>query len=209
MFHVEHVLKKLFVNKDLPKIKGQLELLKEKYFKWNNVYNISSIRNENDFWIKHVLDSLCLAKYLSLDPKIKKIIDVGSGGGFPAIVLSMVLDSDVLALEPIKKKTDFIDYCSLKIGLKNLHTINSKFQNMRLDQDVVVSRALGMYNELCTHSFSQDKKPRVVIMTTNKNIKELSFEHVTIKDQYDEVSEFSLGKLEDHILCEVYSKKYN
>lgn len=209
MFHVEHVLDKFFENKNLNEIKSQLELLKERYFKWNKVYNISSIRDEEGFWIKHVIDSLCLCKYLGTDPGAKKIIDVGSGGGFPAIILSIVLSSEITALEPIKKKTDFIDHCALRLGLKNLKTLNARFEDTKFDHDVVVSRALGMYNELCRHSFSQAKVPKVILMTTKTNLKALVYKNTIVSEQYEQVEKLTKSELRDHVLCEVYPEITN
>ncbi len=206
-FHVEHIIEKFFPNKNLDEIFSKFCLLKEHYFKWNQNVNISSIRDEDGFWLKHIIDGLCLAKYIDDNYKNKEILDVGSGGGFPALVLAIVLDSKVVALEPLRKKTDFIEYSSVKLGLKNITIINSKFGNIKKSYPIVASRALGMYNELCRHFFKLDPKTKVIIMTTNKGLKQLEVNYKTITTQYDYVKSIHSNVLENYVLCECFSQK--
>jgi 16S rRNA (guanine(527)-N(7))-methyltransferase RsmG len=207
MFHVERTIEKFFPNKDLIVVMDRMRLLKELYFKWNEAINISSIRDEDGFWLKHVADSLCLSKYLHDNYNNESVLDVGSGGGFPALIIAIMLESQVTALEPIKKKTDFIDHCSLKLGLTNLKTINAKFENLNKSYPVVVSRALGLYNSLCAHFFEEDTSTKIIIMTTNKNITDLKYEYKISTTEYDFVNAECSDKLKDHILCECFCKK--
>lgn len=209
MFHVERVVKNFFPDKDLAKIMAQFAQLKELYFKWNNKINISSIRDEESFWIKHIIDSLCLAKYIKDNFENKDVLDVGSGGGFPALVLSLILDSNVVALEPIKKKTDFIDHCSFRLKLKNIKTVNSKFGELNKSYSVVVSRALGLYKELCDHFFGLDQNTKIVIMTTSKNIEGFDYQYKLGLDEYAYANSECSDKLKDHVLCECFYKKNN
>ena len=207
MFHVERTIEKFFPNKDLTVVMGRMRLIKELYFKWNEAINISSIRDEDGFWLKHVADSLCLSKYLYDNYNNESVLDVGSGGGFPALIIAVMLESQVTALEPIKKKTDFIDHCSLKLGLTNLKTINAKFENLDKGYPVVVSRALGLYNSLCDHFFEKDANTKIIIMTTNKNITDLKYEYKITTTEYDFVNTECSNKLKDHILCECFCRK--
>jgi len=206
-FHVEHIIKKFFPNKDLDEIFNKFCSLKDFYFKWNENINISSIRDEDGFWLKHIIDGLCLAKYIDDNYKNEEILDVGSGGGFPALVLAIVLDSKVVALEPLRKKTDFIEYSSIKLGLKNIKIINSKFANVKESYPIVVSRALGLYDELCKHFFKQNPETKIIIMTTNKGLKQLSTSHKVVTTQYDYVKSIYPNVLENYVLCECFSKK--
>ena len=120
MFHVEQFLEKFLPELDRPAIMKQFAFIEQEYMKWNKVINISSIRDKEGFWIKHVLDSLSLVSHINKGSyKGYEIMDIGSGGGFPGLVLGICLENKVTMVEPIKKKTDFIDHCILRLKLEN------------------------------------------------------------------------------------------
>jgi 16S rRNA (guanine527-N7)-methyltransferase len=107
MFHVEQFLAKFLPELDSKLILEKLLNIEQEYMKWNKVINISSIRDEKGFWIKHVLDSLCLTSHIKRFYQGYDIMDIGSGGGFPGLVLGVCLDNNVAMVEPIKKKNRF------------------------------------------------------------------------------------------------------
>jgi 16S rRNA (guanine527-N7)-methyltransferase len=81
----------------------------EKYqsltLKWNKTINLISCNTECDFWVRHILDSLQLMKYIN-DQNVH-LIDVGSGGGFPGIVLSIAGIKNVTLVESDIRKSIF------------------------------------------------------------------------------------------------------
>ena len=72
--------------------------------KWNKAINLISRNSEKDIWERHILDSLQLLKYIDF---LDNIIDIGSGGGFPGIVLSIGGVKNIALVEPDKKKISF------------------------------------------------------------------------------------------------------
>ncbi len=81
----------------------------------------------------------------------KKILDVGSGGGFPGLVLAIVLDdSEVVMLDSNNKKTKYIDHAIKELGLTNASTINARVEEVDLKEkfDFTISRAVAALNIL-------------------------------------------------------------
>lgn len=127
----------------------KLNKLREVCLEYNKHTNLTSITDEREFNIKHILDSLSVLKFNVLDNK--NILDVGSGGGFPGLVLAIVLPtSKITMLDSNNKKTKYIDHAILELGLSNANTINARVEEADLKEkyDVVVSRAVAALNVL-------------------------------------------------------------
>lgn len=127
----------------------KLNKLRDIVIEYNKHTNLTSITNEDEFNIKHILDSLSILKFHNLNNK--KILDVGSGGGFPGLVLAIVLeDSLITMLDSNNKKIQFIDYVIKELKLINAKTVYSRVEeaNIREKYDVVVSRAVASLNIL-------------------------------------------------------------
>lgn len=144
------MLKNLLKNFNLDeKNISKLDLLREIILDYNKHTNLTSILNEKEFNVKHILDSLSVLNFFELNGK--KILDVGSGGGFPGLVLAIVLkDSEITMLDSNNKKIQFINYAIDKLKLKNAKTIYSRVEESEISEkyDVVVSRAVASLNIL-------------------------------------------------------------
>ena len=97
------------------------KLLKE----WSTKMNLVAPSTLTDIQNRHIQDSAQLAKYI---PKDVKIIDLGSGAGFPGAVLA-ILGWDVTCIESIRKKTNFLFELKQKLDLENLTIINDRIEN--------------------------------------------------------------------------------
>jgi 16S rRNA (guanine527-N7)-methyltransferase len=124
----------------------------------NKYHNLTSVTDEKDFIIKHITDSLTVAKYIP-DTKIN-IIDIGSGAGFPAVPIRIVKENPFITIiDSTKKKTDFIDITVKKLGIdSNISIICARAEELsRLEKhreryDIAVARAvasLPVLVELC------------------------------------------------------------
>ena len=145
--------------KELLEIKGinvsdkmatDLDLYADYILKANQSINLTAIKDKDSFMEKMIFDSAL--PLLLFNPKDKKIIDVGTGAGFPGMVLSIVGDCDVDLLDSTGKKLNVIE----GFGNSKVHTINNRVEefvkNHRESYDVAIARAVAPLNillELC------------------------------------------------------------
>ena len=99
---------------------------------WSSKMNLVAPSTLNDVQIRHIMDSAQLEKYI---PKDVKIIDLGSGAGFPGVVLA-VLGWDVVCIESIRKKTNFLNELKQRLDLPNLTIVNDRIENFLLKTPV-------------------------------------------------------------------------
>ncbi|MGG2042530.1 16S rRNA (guanine(527)-N(7))-methyltransferase RsmG [Burkholderia gladioli] len=117
--------------------------------KWNAVYNLTAIRDPRQMLIQHILDSLSIVPHLrELD--VKTALDVGSGGGLPGIVLSIVFPHWQVTLNDIvHKKSAFQTQAKAELKLANLSVVTGRVESLRPGHevpgqfDVIVSRAFA------------------------------------------------------------------
>ena len=201
MFHVEQCFDLLLPDCDKIKSFQRLNFIKEEYFKWNKKINLSAIRDEKNFWEKHVIDSLCLASFISKSDFLNgfDILDIGSGGGFPGLILASVLDNKVKMVDPVKKKTDFLNHIVLRLNLKNAEAYNGIFENIKdlKVNSIVVSRALGNYKNLNEHFKTINNNISVVIMAIEKQ--EIGVNGVISSHEYKLVNPIINDALKDHV----------
>ncbi|EAK9994581.1 16S rRNA (guanine(527)-N(7))-methyltransferase RsmG [Campylobacter lari] len=107
--------------------------------KFNTVHNLTHLENIDD----NVIDSIKILDYCDLTDK-KKIVDIGSGAGFPAIFLACILqESEFFLFEPSAKKASFLRVVKTELNLKNINIIKEKIQNYQsFKADLITSRAL-------------------------------------------------------------------
>ena len=111
---------------------GQLELF-EKYYKiltfYNEKFNITAITEKSEVYLKHFIDSLFGAKFIE-----GNFIDVGSGGGFPAIPLKIFKpELNVTLLDATGKKCEFLKTVVSELGLKNVNVICGRAEELAHD----------------------------------------------------------------------------
>ena len=136
-------------------ILSKLDLYKELLIEWNNKFNLTSIIEERDIYLKHYYDSLCLVKATDLNKELS-LCDFGTGAGFPGMVIAIVFNSVfVTLLESNGKKVSFLEEVKNKLELNNVTIINTRVEDFAKKNrelfDVVTCRAvsnLGIISEL-------------------------------------------------------------
>lgn len=122
--------------------------------KWNAVYNLTAIRDPRQMMIQHILDSLSIVAHLALRPEGENrpldVLDVGSGGGLPGIVLAIVQPAwQVVVNDIVQKKSAFQTQAKASLGLANLSVVNGRVESLQPGVevprpfDIIVSRAFA------------------------------------------------------------------
>lgn len=129
------------------KQKKQLAQLKPLYVHWNSQINVISRKDMDDFYERHVLHSLAIAKYISFLPNTK-ILDVGTGGGFPGIPLAILFpEVDFYLVDSIGKKIKVVAAVVEELGLQNVKAVHQRAEDVEpnplaIGFDFIVSRAV-------------------------------------------------------------------
>ncbi|MDA1024951.1 MAG: 16S rRNA (guanine(527)-N(7))-methyltransferase RsmG [Planctomycetota bacterium] len=148
-----------FEPEDIPRIGRYLELL----YDANSRMNLTGIRDPEEAWFRHVLDSLTLLPWvLEMREKIgenTRLIDVGSGGGLPGMILACVQpDLDITLLETTGKKARFLAETAEELGLERVQVANDRAETMGRDPvqresyHLVTARAVGPLNVLAEYA---------------------------------------------------------
>ncbi|WP_144111399.1 16S rRNA (guanine(527)-N(7))-methyltransferase RsmG [Paraburkholderia sp. BCC1886] len=124
--------------------------------KWNAVYNLTAIRDPRQMLIQHILDSLSIVPHLAAQGS-SSVLDVGSGGGLPGIVLAIVLPEWTVTVNDIvHKKTAFQAQAKAELGLANLSVVTGRVETLRPGVEVpgkfdaIVSRAFAELADFVT-----------------------------------------------------------
>ena len=116
--------------------------LQQLYQHWNAQINVISRKNMDALYTNHILHSLAIAKVIQFE-KGTKILDIGTGGGFPGIPLAILFpEVDFLLVDSIGKKIKVVNEVSSAIGLTNVIALHERAENIKDTFDFVVSRAV-------------------------------------------------------------------
>ena len=175
--------KELFI-KELKKLNinltdKQLEQL-EKYYEIlvteNNKYNLTSITNKEDVYLKHFYDSATLFKILKL--KDQSLCDIGTGAGFPGMVLKILFpELKVTLVDATLKKCNFLKLVIKELELTNIEVLNKRAEEFsketREQYDIVTSRAVAPLKHLLEYSIPLVKVNGTYIAMKSDLTKEL------------------------------------
>lgn len=152
----------------IEKLKTYQELLLE----WQKKFNLVSNSSLQNIWERHFEDSIQLFDYIP--DKAEKLIDFGSGAGFPAMVIAIVASEKtpylkVTLVESIKKKTLYLNEVASKTGVDVLIK-NDRIENLPLEKyDVITSRAMASLEDLLKYAYPFCSEKTVCIFPKGKN----------------------------------------
>lgn len=132
--------------------KDKFDLLCSTLQEYNKMFNLTAITQKEDIFNKHFLDSCTGESFFSQGAKV---VEIGSGGGFPSLPLKIIRDDlSFTLIESTLKKCRYLDICVDKLGLNNVKVINiraedgAKDKNLREKFDCCVARAVARMNTL-------------------------------------------------------------
>lgn len=113
--------------------------------KWNKVYNLTALRDPASVLTHHLLDSLAAVAPLQREwPGEGKLLDVGSGGGLPGVVIAIMRpDLHVSCLDAVAKKAAFVQQVSAELELPNLRGLHARVESLTGSYEVISSRAFA------------------------------------------------------------------
>ena len=134
---------------------NQLDIYYQQLVVENKKYNLTSITDEPLVYLKHFYDSLTIAKIIKLDNQ--SLCDVGSGAGFPGLVLKIVFPNlKVTLIDATEKKCNFLKQLITILNLENIEVINERAEiyskDVREKYDIVTSRAVAPLKHLLEYS---------------------------------------------------------
>jgi 16S rRNA (guanine527-N7)-methyltransferase len=122
--------------------KAQFQMLQELYEDWNAKINVISRKDIDELYVRHVLHSLGIAKIIEFKPGTK-IMDVGTGGGFPGIPLAILFpEVDFYLIDVIGKKIKVVNEVVIALGLTNVKAEQKAANSVKQEFDFIVSRAV-------------------------------------------------------------------
>lgn len=167
----------------------QFEILKDLYLDWNSKINVISRKDTENFYTRHVLHSLSIAKFIDIK-KNTKIMDVGTGGGFPGIPLAIYFkNSSFTLVDSIGKKIKVVDQIVDELKIKNVKPKTERAENISEKFDFIVSRAVTQLERFCPwveQNISKSNKneiPNGIIYLKGGDLKE-EIQKITKKYNY-------------------------
>ena len=148
----------------------------DKYYKllveWNKKFNLTRIIEEKDVYLKHFYDSLTLSKVIDLKQELK-LCDIGTGAGFPGIVLKIVFPNlKITLVDALLKRINFLNIVIKELNLSGIETVHSRAEDYvkfhKGEYDIVTSRAVSRLRNLIDYSIPLlNKKGSFIPMKAN------------------------------------------
>lgn len=164
---------------------------------WNRKINLTRIIEEQDVYLKHFFDSLTIIKEVDLNEE-KTLCDVGTGAGFPGIVLKIFYPNlKVTLIDSLEKRIKYLNEVIKELNLQNIEAIHSRGEDYQGSFDIVTSRAVANIEKLLTYTMHLVKKNGLFIAMKGNIDKEITPEiekKISKKYQIVTINKFCLPK---------------
>lgn len=171
----------------------------------NSKVNLISKNDEKYLWEKHVFDSLAIENFFEKfdTSKIKTILDIGTGGGFPSIPIAITYPHlKVTALDSIAKKIRAVQTIKDKLNIENLEPICTRVENLDAKFDMITSRAVSSLKNICEYALPKLKKGGYFLAYKSRKTPQEIEEANSILKKYNskivDIIEYSLPLEENH-----------
>ena len=194
--------KELFIE-ELKKInieitEEQLQKLNKFYellIEWNEKINLTRIIEKEEVYLKHFYDSLTITKVVDLT-KVETLCDIGTGAGFPGVVLKIMYPNlKITLVDALQKRVNYLNEIIKKLDLKDIEALHVRGEDLKEKYDVVTSRAVANIEKLLTYTMHLLNKDGIMIAMKGNIEEELTKEvedKINRKYKIVEVNKFIL-----------------
>lgn len=155
---------------------NQLDKFYQIMIEWNEKINLTRITEEQDVYLKHFYDSLTLNKVVNLK-EINTLCDVGTGAGFPGIVLKIVFPNlKVTLIDSLQKRVNYLNEVIKELNLKDIIAIHSRGEDYIGLFDLVTSRAVANIEKLVDYTMHLVSKSGIFVAMKGNIEEELTNE---------------------------------
>ena len=178
---------------------NNLEIFRIMLIEYNAKYNLISKSTENSIWSRHILDSAQLLKYFNVSSG-GILADLGSGAGFPGLVLAIFIKNPQFHVKLIEKspiKREFLNNVvkKLKIDVEILDNV----YEAKINADIIVARAFKKLDQIINISREKMKKPHKIIILKGKNA-QFEINNVSLPSNYSYKLENSITSVDSKII---------
>ena len=163
----------------------QLGKYHELLVEWNKIMNLTGITEKEEVYLKHFYDCITIAKIIDLN-EIKTLCDVGSGAGFPGIVLKIVYPNiNITLVDSLNKRIKFLNNVIKQLDLKNIEALHFRIEDYALNNrnkfDMVTARAVAPINVLLEYCIPITKENKFFVAMKGKIDTEPSYDNAIKK----------------------------
>lgn len=142
---------------------SKLELFYKLLIDWNKKINLTRIIEKKDIYLKHFYDSLTIVKVINLT-KVDTLCDVGTGAGFPGIVLKIAFPNlKITLLDALQKRVNYLNSIIKELELEDIEALHVRGEDLKEKYDVVTARAVANIEKLLKYTMHLLNKDGVMI----------------------------------------------
>ena len=174
---------------------NKLELFYKLMIEWNKKINLTRITEKEEVYLKHYYDSLTITKVVDLT-KEKTLVDVGTGAGFPGIVLKIIYPNlKVTLIDSLQKRVNYLNEIIKELKLDNIEAIHTRGEDYKGKFEVVTSRAVANIEKLVNYTMHLVDKNGVFVAMKGNIEEELTKE---VKEKLNK--KYNIIKIEKFLL---------
>lgn len=180
-----------------PTQENQLEKFYHLLVEWNQKINLTRIVEKEDVYLKHFYDSLTITKVVDLE-KTKTLCDVGTGAGFPGVVLKILYPNlKVTLVDSLQKRVNYLNVIIKELKLSDIKAIHIRGENLQEKYDVVTARAVANIEKLLTYTMHLVAKNGIFVAMKGNIDEELTpqiIQKINKKYRITKIEKFLLPK---------------
>lgn len=189
-------VKELGIELDETKL-NKLNKFYELLIEWNEKINLTRIVEKEEVYLKHFYDSLTIAKVVDLSKK-ETLCDVGTGAGFPGVVLKIVYPNlKITLVDSLLKRVNYLNIIIEELELENIHATHSRGEDFKEKFDVVTARAVANIEKLLNFTMHLVSRDGIFVAMKGNIEEELSesvINKINKKYKIIEINKFLLPK---------------